>query len=122
MLSLGRRSAPLPAPPPPPPPPAATHDPKSEKVSAATLDRLRSTFLTTASRGSVYDHYTLGHTLGASRPRPGGEAPRAEHHAVGAPRQRQRALRQPAPPAAVRRAGAQGLTRRARQARAATPS
>lgn len=65
--SLGRRSAPLPPPPPPPPPP----QPPSEKVSAATLNRLRSTFLTTATRGSVYDYYTLGHTLGAPRPRRG---------------------------------------------------
>jgi len=36
-----------------------------ERVSAQTLERLRTTFLSTASYGSVYDNYTLSSTLGA---------------------------------------------------------
>jgi hypothetical protein len=52
-------------PPPPPPPPPSADEERGEKVSAVTLERLRSTFLSTASRGSVYDNYTLLHTLGA---------------------------------------------------------
>ena len=65
-LRFGRQNTGLgkpPLPPPPPPPPA--DDERGEKVSAQTLERLRSTFLSTASRGSVYDNYTLGDTLGA---------------------------------------------------------
>jgi hypothetical protein len=56
-----------PPPPPPPSPPPGSDEERGEKVSAKTLERLRSTFLSTASRGSVYDNYTLGHTLGAPR-------------------------------------------------------
>ena len=57
------------APPPPPPPPPPPEEERGEKLSAQTLERLRSTFLSTASRGSVYDAYSLGDTLGAARPR-----------------------------------------------------
>jgi hypothetical protein len=64
VRSLGRPQLSLVVPPPPPPPPPPD-DERGEKVSAVTLERLRSTFLTTASRGSVYDTYTLGDTLGA---------------------------------------------------------
>jgi hypothetical protein len=38
---------------------------QTEKLSSKTLERLRSTFLLTATRGSVYDYYSLGRTLGA---------------------------------------------------------
>ncbi len=38
---------------------------QTEKLSSKTLERLRSRFLLTATRGSVYDYYTLGRTLGA---------------------------------------------------------
>lgn len=38
----------------------------SERLSHKTLERLRSTFLSTASAGSVFDTYTVGPTIGAS--------------------------------------------------------
>ena len=52
-------------------PPADAPD-DSEKLSGAALERLVDAFLRGAARGSVYDRYSLGETLGAwhaARPR-----------------------------------------------------
>jgi hypothetical protein len=38
---------------------------KGERLSPQALQRLRASFVSGASPGSLYDHYTLGETLGA---------------------------------------------------------